>query len=403
MKPPFAMPSRGSFSILTLVLLNMLGPSLLLAVDAKRQAATTVLDATSVKNLRIETVEVEESTFQETVFALGRIEVLPGKKAIVSSRIPGRAFSVLALPDQEVDEGEELMWVESRQPGDPPPTVMLPAPMAGTIAKVDIAVGKPIEPADALIEIVDLSVVEASARVPEHLAERLKKGLKAHIRIPAFPNQKFEAEIAHIGAYADEKSNTVEAAFHVQNPEKLLRPGMRAEFDIVVAERQDVVAIPRAALLGEAANRYVFVKDFDVPNAFVKTPVVTGQQNAGLVEIVSGLFPADEVVVRGAYSLSFAGGGTVSLKEALDAAHGHEHNEDGSEMTPEQKAAKEKAGGGDGHDHYHDHGHAHGEEGGGLLWKIATGVLALIVVAQMFLNRRSPESRETPATSIKKA
>jgi hypothetical protein len=66
--------------------------------------------------------------------------VLPGKKAIVSSRVPGRAFSVLALPDQTVDEGEELMWVESRQPGDPPPTIMLPAPMAGLIAKVDMSV-----------------------------------------------------------------------------------------------------------------------------------------------------------------------------------------------------------------------------------------------------------------------
>jgi hypothetical protein len=31
----------------------------------------------------------------------------------------------------------------------------------------------------------------------------------------------------------------------------------------------------------------------------------------------------------------------MSLKEALDAAHGHEHNEDGSEMSAEQKAAEE--------------------------------------------------------------
>ena len=37
---------------------------------------------------------------------------------------------------------------------------------------------------------------------------------------------------------------------------------------------------------------------------------------------------------------SDAGSG-MSLKEALDAAHGHEHNEDGSEMTAAQKAARE--------------------------------------------------------------
>ena len=32
----------------------------------------------------------------------------------------------------------------------------------------------------------------------------------------------------------------------------------------------------------------------------------------------------------------------MSLKEALDAAHGHEHNEDGSEMTGEQKSSREE-------------------------------------------------------------
>jgi len=54
--------------------------------------------------------------------------------------------------------------------------------------------------------------------------------------------------------------------------------------------------------------------------------------------IRDSLFPGDEVVTQGAYPLSFAGKGGISLKEALDAAHGHEHNEDGSEMTADQQA-----------------------------------------------------------------
>ena len=45
----------------------------------------------------------------------------------------------------------------------------------------------------------------------------------------------------------------------------------------------------------------------------------------------------------------------MSLKEALDAAHGHEHNEDGSEITSGQRAAavrekSSKAGGDTGKD-----------------------------------------------------
>jgi len=71
--------------------------------------------------------------------------------------------------------------------------------------------------------------------------------------------------------------------------------------------------------------------------------------NDRFVEITSGLFPADEVVTRGAYSLSFAGASSVSLKEALDAAHGHEHAADGSELTDEQRAKQHEAVGD--HDH----------------------------------------------------
>ena len=113
------------------------------------------------------------------------------------------------------------------------------------------------------------------------------------------------------------------------------------------------MSVPRAALQGDASNRFVYVKHFDLPNAFIKTPVQVGQMNDRFVEIISGLLPADEVVTRGAYSLSFAGGGSVSLKEALDAAHGHEHAADGSELTPEEKAAEQPGTGRRSHDHDH--------------------------------------------------
>ena len=98
------------------------------------------------------------------------------------------------------------------------------------------------------------------------------------------------------------------------------------------------MAVPKEALQGNSFQPFVFVKDFELPNAFLKAPVVTGTQNDSHVEILKGLFPGDEVVTRGAYPLAFAGNGGISLKEALDAAHGHEHNEDGSEMTAAQKA-----------------------------------------------------------------
>ncbi len=322
----------------------------LLAAEANRAQNTVILEAAAVANLQLDFAEAEETTFEETIFSLGHIEVLPGKKAIVSSRIPGRAFSVLVIPHQEVDADAEVAWIESRQPGDPPPVIKLNAPIAGMISKVNIAQGQPVSPDAELIEIIDLSTVEATASVPQHLAGKLKPGVKAHIRVNALPEHVFEAKLAHIAVVADENTGTLEAAFHVPNPDKLLRPGMKAEFSLVVSQRENVMSIPRSAVQGDAAERFVYIKDYDLKNAFVKVPVVLGAQNDRFVEVVKGLFPGDEVVTRGAYALAFAGKGSVSLKEAMDAAHGHAHNEDGTEMSKEQLAAS-------GHedDDHHEH------------------------------------------------
>ncbi len=320
------------------------------AAEPDRKANTVVLNEIAVKNLGIETIEAEERTFEETVFTLGRIKVAPGHRAVVSSRVPGRALEVAAHIDTRIEKGAEAVLLESRQPGDPPPTIKLVAPISGLVAEVKVVPGQPVNAEDSLIEIIDLSHVHAMGAVPEHLAGKLKTGMKARIRVAALPEREFLAELAHIGAEVDEDSGTIEAAFHVENEDYALRPGMRAEFSLIVAERDVVMSIPRGAVGGDVSGRYVFIKDYEIEHAFVKTPVRLGPQNEQFVEVLEGLLPGDEVVTKGAYPLSFSGKGSVSLKEALDAAHGHPHNEDGSEMTKEE-VASQGTGGAHGHDH----------------------------------------------------
>ncbi len=384
MKPP-------PLLLLAAALFLAMGTATLHAAETKRAANTVVLDATGVKNLRIETAEVEETDFEEIVFALGRIEAIPNKIGAVSSRVPGRILEIKCIPGDSVGAGQEVARIESRQPGDPPPTVPLKAPLGGLVTKVDARLGDPVEPDKALLEITDLREVYAVARVPEHHAGGMKPGTVAHIKVAALPNEKFDGELLRFGTSADRQSGTIDAIFRLPNPGGLLWPEMRAEFSVVLSRRAGVMSVPRAALGGDAANRFVYVEDFDLPNAFVKTPVVVGQMNDRFVEIISGLLPADKVVTRGAYSLAFAGGGSISLKEALDAAHGHEHAADGSELTPEDRAKAAAAKGGGGHDH---------KGSDGPFWKIVSGVLfVLLLISAFFHGKRGVPS---PAESTPK-
>lgn len=379
-------------TLVPLYLFIALTSSITAAEDAKRAANTVVLDDTGVKNLRIETVEVEETDFEATIFSLGRIQAIPSKVAAVSSRISGRIIELKVSPGDTVKAGDEVAKVESRQPGDPPPTIPLKAPLGGLVTRAEARLGDPIEPDKAVLEITDLSEVYAVARVPEHQAGRMKPGTVAHIKVAALPSEKFNGVLLRFGTNADKQSGTIDAIFRLPNTGGQLRADMRAEFSIVMSKRESVVAVPRAALQGEGGNRFVYVKDFDLKNAFVKTPVTVGEINDRFVEITNGLLPADEVVTRGAYSLSFAGASSVSLKEALDAAHGHEHAEDGSELTPEKKAEMAAAKKGE------EGGHGHDEESGASpLWKYVSGVLGLLLIVSLVTRKGPQDEVKAPA------
>lgn len=313
-------------------------------VDAERAKNLVILDEIGVQNLQIETVTADGQTFEQAVFALGRVEPVPSSRAVVSSLTGGRVVEVKVAPGDIVQAGAELIQVESDQQREPSAT-SLTAPIAGMITAVNVRQGESFRRTRTLIEITNLREVEIIARVPEHEAALMRPGTRARIRVPAACDITFKSELLRFGTEADRKHGTVEAVFRLPNRELLMRPGMRAELRVVAAERPNVTAVPREAVQGSATQRVVFVKDFELPNAFVRVPVVTGQRNDRFVEIVRGLMPGDEVVTRGAYALSSAGQGSVSLKVALDAAHGHAHHEDGTPVgeAHEGHAHKEKA------------------------------------------------------------
>ena len=357
------------------------------------EGGTVILTEQGVKNLGIEIVTVEESDFRETAFALGRIESVPGRTGAVSSRISGRLVELNVSPGDSVTADQVVAEIESRQAGDPPPVVSLRAPLKGLVMHSEARLGDPVEPDKALLEISDLSEVHAVARVPEYQAGTLKPGVTAKIQVAALGEKEFEGKLLRFGTAADPESGTIDAYFLLPNPDGVIRPGMRAEFSIVKSMREDVLSVPKESIQGNPANRHVYVKHAKIPNAFDRVNVQTGETSDDRVEIVDGLYPGDEVVTRGSYSLGFAGGGGgVSLKEALDAAHGHKHNEDGSEMTPEQAAAAEKAAAGEA-------GHDHGKESAAPAWRekffMATTALLFVLLVVSSVTRRSSAKETT--------
>jgi membrane fusion protein, heavy metal efflux system len=347
-----------------LALLATAAIAILAQEPSPRSDNTVVIDAVAEANLGIHTEEAGEAVFSSILTVPGVVEHTCESHSIVSSSIEGRFVEVLVHEGEFVEANQLVARVESRQPGDPPPVVELRAPAPGLVVRSQIHLGGPVEPGVELMEILDLSTVWT---------------------VPALGDEVRNASYVRPGVGADAAKGFMEAVFELSNPGNRLRPGMRADVAIVVDERSGVLSVPRVALQGDRTHRFVFIRDYEFKHGFVRVPVEVGEISAGRVEIISGLFPGDEVVTAGAYELAFAGKGSASLKEALDAAHGHPHNEDGSEMTAEQIAAAKGA-------HGHDHGHASHAP---IVWflAVACGALLLLLIATpIVLRRRSSQA-----------
>lgn len=117
--------------------------------DPKRAANIILLIETGMKNLRIETEQVEETYFKEPVFALGRIEAIPAKIATVSSTISGRIGALNLSPGDVVKAGSEvekhLTEIEGRGQSS---TVLGQAPRSGCAGEVleILSIGDAIRP-----------------------------------------------------------------------------------------------------------------------------------------------------------------------------------------------------------------------------------------------------------------
>jgi multidrug efflux pump subunit AcrA (membrane-fusion protein) len=352
-------------------------PSAYAANTPPRNETTIVLDENAVKNLEIQTVEAQESTFDRTLFALGEVEHTGESHSVLSSRAAGRINEVLFHKGDFVTKGDVIARIESRHAGNPPPVIELKAPASGLVTNSQAHLGAPVEPDATLMEILDLSKVWITAKIPQNEASILNEGLTAKIRVPAIGNKELTAKFLRLGVGADAQKGTIDAVFALPNPGNPLRPGMRAELLLIASQRDAVLSIPRKALQGDRSNRFVFIKDYEIANSFVRVPVLTGDQNHERVEITSGLYPGDEVVTHGAYALSFAGKGNASLKEALDAAHGHPHNEDGTEMTKEQIATAKNS-----------ESHSHSSSALVTVLSISCALLFVAVLAMAFIIRK---------------
>ncbi|HEV2296685.1 MAG TPA: efflux RND transporter periplasmic adaptor subunit [Tepidisphaeraceae bacterium] len=183
------------------------------------------------------------------------------------------------------------------------------------VAQRFVSVGEYVREGTPMFRLVASDPIKFRAKVPERFVSQVRVGQKARVTVEAYADV-FEGVVARINPAVDLASRTFEVEVIVPNSDGRLQPGAFARGSILTITDENVVFVPKQAVVTFAGVSKVFtVADGKAVDHTVRP---TDVEIDAHVEIAQGLDPGGEVVVEGAARL--AGGAPVIVTPATRPA-----------------------------------------------------------------------------------
>lgn len=204
------------------------------------------------------------------------------------------------------------------------------APMDGYVVgepkSVGTLVAQGVNNPTVIMTLADLSKKQINAKIDETDIGRIRVGQKVEFTVDAYTGKTFTAQVATISqtdvdnSWSDTSGSSATVIYYnvlmdVDDPENLLKPAMTARVNVTVAEKENVLLAPLAALKTNEDGQYVIVVRPD--GAMENRKVDVGVYSGDKVEISEGVEEGEVLSISyvktaGGSSSSKSGGGHPS-------------------------------------------------------------------------------------------
>jgi RND family efflux transporter MFP subunit len=160
----------------------------------------------------------------------------------------------------------------------------------------EIKNGAKVNEGSTILRLPNLSRMRVDVEVHEARVDKIRVGMPARIRVQ---EREFTGAVSAVANRP--QSNWMSSAkkyvvqVRIDGEPEGLRPGFTAEVEIRVAELEDVIAVPVAAVVEQGGRYFCGVRAGD---GIVRRAVTTGQGNDKLLEITAGLEVGEVVVLN---------------------------------------------------------------------------------------------------------
>lgn len=176
---------------------------------------------------------------------------------------------------------------------------IISAPIDGILTKKEVELGESVLPNAPVFSLMSLNNFEIEANIPEADIAKLQINQAARITLDAFGQDKiFSAQVIEIDPAETviEGVATYKVRLQLLSGQGLVKSGMTANIDIMIARAENALLIPQRAVVSRNGARFVTILDEN--NVRKEIEVKTGLRGSnGSIEILEGLNEGDRVAI----------------------------------------------------------------------------------------------------------
>ncbi|QSP95736.1 efflux RND transporter periplasmic adaptor subunit [Marinobacter salinisoli] len=225
---------------------------------------------------------------------------------------------VLGITERQVNELDRR--------GEATQRIRIEAPEGGFVSSLNIREGMFITPDTEVMAIGSLASVWVIGEVFERHAGLVEPGQAVEISVPAFPGESWTGEVDFIYPELDAQTRTLRVRIRVPNPDQRLRPNMFVDLRLNAPIGDNLLSIPREALIRDGRHPRVILSEGD--GRFRPVPVSPGREVGDRVVVIEGLTAGQQVVTSAQF--------LIDSETNLDAALARLEEAEPEEPKPEQ-------------------------------------------------------------------
>lgn len=190
------------------------------------------------------------------------------------------------------------------------------APISGIISTRTYNVGDQTSPQFPAFTIVQMDKIKINIDIVESQIALIIPNQRVNITVNTYPGDVFTGIVNKIYPTINPMTRTVKCEIIIDNPDYRLKPGGFARVEIVTDEHENVLVVPKYAIIektsleylgGEITNTRINTKNYVF---IVKNSVALMQQietdivNKNYAEVISGLNGGEDIITIGQYNIS---------------------------------------------------------------------------------------------------